>query len=76
MSFPSGHTAGAFIGVVFLWRRYGTSRGLIALPAGCFVGVSRIYSQNHWPSDVLAAIVITTVLGYLLVKKRLGHGVL
>lgn len=68
MSFPSGHTAGAFSGAVFLSIRYGWKYALCTLPLAIFVGYTRIYSMAHWPSDVLASIVLCVVSGIFLVK--------
>ncbi len=69
MSFPSGHTSGAFSGAIFLSLRYGKKYAIVTLPLAMFVGFTRIYSQAHWPIDVFASIILCTVSGYLLVKK-------
>ena len=69
MSFPSGHTAGAFSGAIFLSLRYGWKYALISLPLASFVGFTRIYSLAHWPVDVIASIILCTISGFLLVKK-------
>ncbi len=69
MSFPSGHTAGAFSGAVFLARRYGLKYALVAVPLAIFVAFSRVYSRNHWPIDVFASVLICVALGILLVRK-------
>ncbi|MGW8268348.1 MAG: phosphatase PAP2 family protein [Longimicrobiales bacterium] len=54
-SFPSGHTATAFL-FVGIWalssRRRAVSLGML-LP-GILVGISRMAVGVHWPSDVLA----------------------
>ncbi|BBH53276.1 phosphatase PAP2 family protein [Fluviispira sanaruensis] len=68
MSFPSGHTAGAFSGAVFLAIRYGIKYAVIAVPLAAFVGFSRIYSFAHWPHDVFAAVILCCVGGLLLVR--------
>lgn len=54
-SFPSGHTATAFMGAEFLWQEYkdvsvwyGISGYLIATGTGFF----RIYNNKHWLTDV------------------------
>ena len=52
-SFPSGHTATAFalaMGLSFLYRKGKPLFFLFAL----LVGLQRIISQNHYPSDVIA----------------------
>ena len=51
-SFPSGHVTDNFaVGTVLalLFRR----RGWWYLPVAALVGVSRVYTGAHWPSDVL-----------------------
>lgn len=69
MSFPSGHTSGAFSGAIFMSLRYGWKYALISLPLASFVGFTRIYSLAHWPIDVIASIILCTISGFLLVKK-------
>lgn len=56
-SFPSGHTAGAFLTAVLLSQ----SAPLMALPLfgwAFSVGYSRIYAGVHFPADVLAGMVL------------------
>lgn len=57
-SFPSGHTAAAFTGAVFLHERYGHPWGVPALMAASYVGWSRIRSDQHDGWDVAAGAVI------------------
>lgn len=56
-SFPSGHTATAFMGAEFLYQEYkdvsiwyGISGYVVAAGTGAF----RIYNNRHWLSDVVA----------------------
>ncbi len=56
-SFPSGHTAIAFVGAEFFRLEYGgdypwLSAALYAVAAG--TGMLRIYNDRHWTGDVLA----------------------
>ncbi|MBX9839818.1 phosphatase PAP2 family protein [Silvanigrella sp.] len=69
MSFPSGHTSGAFSGALFLTIRYGWKYAVYSLPLAMFVGYTRIYSMAHWPIDVIASIVLCTISSILIVKK-------
>lgn len=67
-SFPSGHTAGAFSGAVFLSIRYGWKYAILAFPLAIFVGYTRIFSMAHWITDVVASIFICTIAGILVVR--------
>ncbi len=70
LSFPSGHTSLAFSfstimaeqNKTFLWKSFWFS-------AAALVGVSRIYNNQHWFSDVLFG----AVIGYLTAKFVLSH---
>lgn len=68
MSFPSGHTAGAFSGAVFLSIRYGWKYACTSIPLACYVGFSRIYSYAHWTTDVIAAVCICILAGLIFVR--------
>ena len=67
-SFPSGHTASAFAvaSVMFLCmpRRYGIPAVVIA----AIIALSRLYNAAHYPTDVLAGMIIGSVAGILAVK--------
>tara|TARA_R110000868_G_scaffold29732_1_gene110490 strand:- start:823 stop:1545 length:723 start_codon:yes stop_codon:yes gene_type:complete len=54
-SFPSGHTATAFMGAEFMWQEYkdvsvwyGISGYIVAAGTGVF----RIYNDKHWLTDI------------------------
>jgi len=53
-SFPSGHTATAFVSAGFLLRHYGLRWGIPVSLLAAFVGFSRIDSRSHYLRDVLA----------------------
>jgi undecaprenyl-diphosphatase len=62
-SFPSGHTAAAFVMVTILAHFF----PVLMLPAACWaflVGLSRIYLGVHYPTDILAGMVIGMGCGY------------
>ena len=72
VSFPSGHTATAFMTAALLDKEYGWRSPWFSIggyTAAAFVGVSRILNNRHWMSDIAsgAAIGIGSVhLGYYL----------
>ncbi|MBN1521759.1 MAG: phosphatase PAP2 family protein [Candidatus Aureabacteria bacterium] len=62
-SFPSGHTAGAFCMATLLLTYY----PILSIPVltwAAMVGLSRIYLGLHYPSDVLAGIVLGSLSAY------------
>ena len=71
-SFPSGHTATAFMTATLLHKEYGWKSPWFSVggyTAAAVTGVSRILNNRHWMSDVVAgaAIGIGSVhLGYYL----------
>lgn len=56
-SFPSGHTATAFVAAEFLHQEYKDRS--VWISAGGYgmatlIGISRVYNNKHWVSDVVA----------------------
>ncbi|MBS1526803.1 MAG: phosphatase PAP2 family protein [Bacteroidetes bacterium] len=79
-SFPSGHTIGVFAAAEFLAEEYGdTSPGytVAGYTVAIVTGTMRMYTHNHWFSDVVAGAgigIASTKLAYLVypcVKKWL-----
>lgn len=74
-SFPSGHAARAAFFAVFLGT-LGRSRGdlarwlapLAAAVIGLACGLSRLYEEVHWASDVVAGAILGAAIGYLAVS--------
>lgn len=65
-SFPSGHTAGAFLGVGLLASRYGCNPLTVtALASSVLVGLSRYMTGHHHFSDVVAGAAIGLFNGLL-----------
>jgi membrane-associated phospholipid phosphatase len=73
-SFPSDHTTVAAALAAGLWlvnRRL----GLIAVAAALLEGFSRVYLGQHYPHDVLAGLVLSTVItaaGWVLARRPLA----
>lgn len=56
-SFPSGHTAQAFMGAELLRKEYGADHPLLAVggyAVASMVGAMRVLNNKHWVTDVLA----------------------
>jgi hypothetical protein len=79
-SFPSGHTANAFLGAEFMAQELGDkSIGYSAVGYGfaTATGILRIYNRDHWFSDVVAGAgfgILSTKAAYLLypyIRNRL-----
>ena len=74
-SFPSGHTATAFMTATMLHKEYGWRSPWFSIGAytmATVTGVSRVLNNRHWMSDVVAgaAIGIGSVhLGYFITDK-------
>jgi membrane-associated phospholipid phosphatase len=69
-SFPSGHTASAFLGATFLHRRYGLKYGAPAYVAAVFVGYSRIHTKRHWTTDVLAGAAVGIGANLVFTRRK------
>ncbi|MDR0895419.1 MAG: phosphatase PAP2 family protein [Prevotellaceae bacterium] len=52
-SFPSGHTATAFLGAEFVREEYGSWWGVGAYTLAGLIALTRIYNDRHWASDVI-----------------------
>lgn len=61
-SFPSGHTLSSVIGA-FMLTAANRKFGLAVIPLAALIGFSRLYLHVHFPSDVLASVVIGILIG-------------
>jgi hypothetical protein len=74
-SFPSGHTATAFMCAEILYQEYKDESilyGILGYTAAATTGYLRVYNDKHWFSDVVAGAgfgILSTKLSYLLHKK-------
>lgn len=66
-SFPSGHTSSAFAGASFLHMRYSLEKGIIPYLAAIFTAYSRVDSNKHHTSDVVAGAIISMLSSYYFV---------
>ena len=73
-SFPSGHTATAFMTATLLYKEYGFKSvwvGIVAYAAAIITGMTRILNNRHWMIDVIvgAALgILLTEMAYRMVK--------
>lgn len=66
-SFPSGHTATAFMAATLLYKEYGFRSywvGIVAYAAAIVTGMTRILNNRHWLIDVI----VGAALGILLTE--------
>jgi membrane-associated phospholipid phosphatase len=70
-SFPSGHTAGAFLGVGLLLAKYGIQAmpTSFAAAGAIFVAFSRYSTSDHWAVDVCAGAAMGLFNGALAGKR-------
>lgn len=82
-SFPSGHTATAFVGAHILFREYKDTSpwiGVAGYAIATGTGLLRVTNKKHWLSDVSAGAgigILSAELGYLLlpvIHKAFGIG--
>ena len=75
-TFPSGHTAQAFVAATFLHKEYGHLSpwySISGYAVATAVGVLRVTNNRHWVSDVLAGAgigILSTQLVYLLHNQK------
>jgi membrane-associated phospholipid phosphatase len=80
LSFPSGHTAAAFAAAAAvtaetreIWPAATPWAAPVLYTGALLVGVSRIYHNRHWASDVVAGAAIGTFSGLKVVRYHYRH---
>jgi membrane-associated phospholipid phosphatase len=79
-SFPSGHATGSFafassitVEAARRWPKRAKLVGALAYGGALLDGVSRVYRDMHWPSDVAAGALIGTVSGLVVTRWQHAH---
>lgn len=68
MSFPSGHTSGAFSGAMFVHKRYGLKEAIPAYIMSGIVGWQRVATKAHYTHDVIAGAAVSALFTWLIVS--------
>lgn len=63
-SFPSGHTIASFEASVALYKN-NKRLGIPALILACLIAFSRLYLYVHYPTDVIASVILGTIFALL-----------
>lgn len=64
-SFPSGHTSSSFAAAIAAALMTGRKIGIPAIILATLISLSRLYIGVHYPTDVLAGVVIGAVCGII-----------
>ncbi|HEV2643211.1 MAG TPA: phosphatase PAP2 family protein [Candidatus Elarobacter sp.] len=79
-SFPSGHTTVAFAAasaasqeIHYLWPNASPLWSPALYTAASLVGLSRVYNDQHWASDVVAGAAVGTLAGRAVVRFQRAH---
>ena len=80
MSFPSGHTIAAFAAAAAVtsetgrwWPNARWAIGTVLYSGAALAGVSRMYNNRHWASDVFMGAAIGTLSGLKVVRYHHSH---
>lgn len=66
-SFPSGHTMSSFASATVL-THYGRKNGIAACILAALIAFSRLYLYVHFPTDILAGMLIGVIIGLSVCK--------
>lgn len=64
-SFPSGHTSSSFAAAAVFYRNLPKKIGLPSVILAGLIGFSRLYVGVHYPTDVIAGVLMGILLSYL-----------
>ena len=64
-SFPSGHTSSSFAAAAVFYRHLPKKLGVSSVVLAGLIGFSRMYVGVHYPTDVLAGVIMGVFLSYL-----------
>ena len=64
-SFPSGHTSSSFAAAAVFYRHLPKKIGIPSIILAGLIGFSRLYIGVHYPTDVIAGVVMGVFLSYL-----------
>ena len=76
-AFPSGHTSAAFAVAAALSAEWPDAPGWVSpslYGAASLVGLSRVYNNRHWASDVIVGAALGTFIGRKVVELQRGSG--
>jgi membrane-associated phospholipid phosphatase len=68
-SFPSGHSAAAFSGAMFIHKRYGWRPAILPYAMAGVTGWTRVHAKMHYWHDVLAGAAVAALCTWTLVDK-------
>jgi membrane-associated phospholipid phosphatase len=69
VSFPSGHTANAFMVASVASHHYGWKAGLPAYAFATYIGSSRLKSRKHFLTDVVAGATLGYIVGRTVTRR-------
>lgn len=74
-SFPSGHTSISFAVAFVLWQEKFKIKNfkfyILTLVMAILISFSRLYLYVHFPSDIIAAIILA--YGYSIIARKVGN---